>query len=36
MIRVSTAIGGQGEEVSFRVLEDFATQLAPILLEKIP
>ena len=36
MIRVGTVIGGQGEEVSFRVLEDFATQLAPILLEKIP
>jgi EpsI family protein len=35
MIRLSTVIGRQGEDVSFRVLEDFATQLAPILLEKI-
>lgn len=35
MIRLSTVIGRQGEEVSFRVLEDFATQFEPILLEKV-
>jgi len=35
MIRISTVIGGQGEAVSFGVLEDFATQLAPILLDKV-
>jgi EpsI family protein len=35
MIRLSTVIGRQGDEVSFRVLEDFAVQFEPILLEKI-
>ena len=35
MIRLSTVIGRQGDEVSFRVLEDFALQFEPILLEKV-
>lgn len=35
MIRVSTAIGPQGKEASFRVLEEFAAALAPILAEEI-
>jgi len=35
MIRLSTVVGRQGEDVSFRVLDDFAIQLTPILLEKI-
>jgi EpsI family protein len=35
MIRLSTVIGRQGDEASFSVLEDFATQFEPILLEKV-
>lgn len=36
MIRLSTVVGRQGEEASFRVLDDFAVQLVPILLDRIP
>jgi len=36
MIRLCTVVGRQGEEASFRVLDDFAVQLVPILLDRIP
>jgi EpsI family protein len=36
MIRLGTPIGSQGEEGAFRVLDDFATALVPILVETIP
>ncbi|MFA6241053.1 MAG: exosortase C-terminal domain/associated protein EpsI [Candidatus Hydrogenedentales bacterium] len=36
LVRLSTPIGGQGEEKAFRVLNDFASSLAPILIETIP
>jgi EpsI family protein len=36
LVRLSTPIGDQGEEKAFRVLNDFASSLAPILLETTP
>jgi EpsI family protein len=36
LIRLGTPISKQGEEAAFRVLNDFASALAPILLETIP
>ena len=35
MIKISTPIGKQGQEVAFRTLEDFALLLAPIIREQI-
>ena len=36
MIRLSTTIGNHREEAVFQLLEDFAIQLVPILMEKVP
>ena len=35
LIRLSTRIGPQGSEAAFEVLNDFATQLTPVLLDKL-
>ena len=35
MIRLSTRIGPQGSEPAFEILNDFATQLTPVLLDKL-
>lgn len=35
LVRLSTPIGGQGDEAAFSVLTDFAAALAPILRENI-
>jgi EpsI family protein len=32
LVRVSTPIGGKGEEAAYRLLNDFASGLAPVLL----
>lgn len=36
LVRLSTRIGSEGEAYAYRVLNDFASGLAPVLLETIP
>ncbi len=36
LVRISTPIEAQGEERAFRLLNDFASGLAPVLVETIP